>query len=252
MNTQETTSHSDTQIFLRDLARTKHPLLNGIVRFNTRLAERVHTDTGSALSTFLPAQSSFAALRLGAVMPQIFGQETGAWVLDFRQPSRRIALLPPGLLIRLAHWYGLAVFRKETCGLIGREAVTELQQRVGEEGHLFALRRAELLTGNRVYAPDDPEENQIPLPERIERVGRQVIIACVYGTHACFSTSSTDTVSCDTETGRLLCARLAPTLPKGFLEPLVGAELPPALAVWPIVRKLVTKEIAPSWAPFFT
>lgn len=259
---------TNVQVFIKELARTGHPLLHGIVAFNARLAERIATPWGEKAALLagvpaglLPARSSFAALRLGAVMPLIFGESVRSWVLDFRQPSRRIALLPPALLVRLGHWYGLAAFRQEVGRLISREEVLALQAQVGEEGYYFALHRAELLTGNRVPVPHIPAsafptQGQSTLLEKIERVGRQVVLTCILGmcSEAPLEAAplERDGGMSDATTGISLCARLAPTLPFDFLEPLPGAVLPPVLTVWPIVRKLIIKEIAPSWAPFFT
>lgn len=140
------------QDFLKGLARANHPLLRRIVDFNTRFAARIPAASEGRMLPelprgLLPARTPFAARRFAPVLPLMFGQKTTPWALDFRQPSRRIALLPPDLLVRLSCWYGLAAFRREVGELIRRDAVMALLEQDGELRGVLETYRSLLLPG---------------------------------------------------------------------------------------------------------
>lgn len=74
---------------------------------------------------------------------------------DFEDPRRRLALLSPATLARLARHCGAALAWPRIASVIGRAEIQELKAALGEDAHAFALRRG------RMIVP----ENEAVLPE---------------------------------------------------------------------------------------
>jgi hypothetical protein len=166
------------------------------------------------------------------------------WVLDFRQPRHRLALLPEEHVLRLARYFGLVRFRGEITGLIRREDILNLRAEVGEEGHIFALHRTALLSfpTNSYWSSASPSasslaelETSAPLALRVRRSGFLGLAACL--------ADAPETVF-----------RMARRASVGeFTEILDAARRNrPDSNPWPMLRNLLCKEVIPAWAPCFS
>lgn len=227
-----------------------NPLLAGaVVAFNTRvpappasegvLSGGVRPEAAPLLPLF--ARDARSSSRMAGRLPLLYADAGTAglkprswWALDFRVARHRLALLDPDTLTRLVLWCGLMRHRGEIARTIDRESVLALRAEVGEEGHMFVLRRSALLPGARDLraAP----EGGGPIGERLRAGGCAMIASCL--------ADAPGTVT----------AAFLRTAPGMFAEPLRSA---PAAGGdpsrhWPLVRTLLFKEIAPAWEPCFT
>lgn len=225
--------------FLAGLIGENTPLAAQIVAFNTGLAGQADrgrlTGAGRSLALFMAKTGSSA--RFSRHLPLLVADAPEEWALSFEQPRHRLALLPTPGLWRLAHYFGLVAFRSEVAGLIAREQVLELRREVGEDGHVFALNRTALL-------PRPPKPGAAPgepLPLRIRRCGQEAVAACLKDAHPAVVAA--------------LCLKLPEDFAGKFRR--TGADAAPgaryeAGQVWPLIKTLVTKEIEPQWAAYFS
>ena len=232
--------------FLQQLIRSRHPLLGGILAFNRRLVSRLRPDVLSpAGRTLAPlAAEERASARLARHLPLLVAAQHPPhphWLLDFRAPRHRLALLPETSLLHLARWHGLTRHRAQVATLIDRAEVLALRAEVGEAGHFFALRRSSLLPGAREAAPQPaPETKKTPLPERIRHTGFAAIARCLAGA------------------GPALLDALALVLHGDFAGHIAAVRTsPPASAdaavdEWPLLSTLLFKELDPAWEAFFS
>ncbi len=236
--------------FLQGLIRSRHPLLGGILAFNRKLVSRLRPDVlspaGRAIAPLI--RDERASNRLLRHLPLLAHGGDGpapsaSWLLDFRVSRHRLALLPDETSLRLALWYGLTRHRAEVAALIRREDVLALRAEVGEEGHLFALRRSSLLPGARETAKGAEKEvpRAAPLAERIRHAGFSAIARCLGDAKPALL----DALEC--------------ILPADFAGHVAAVRKSPratsadaAAADWPLLRTLLFKEIDPAWAPCFS
>lgn len=211
---------------LPEALRPLHPLLQRDLRVSARLSL---------------ANQHLALPDAGAEERKKWGDEN--WIFDFSLPRHRLALLPGPLLLKLAAWFGLAHFRDEVAKLVRREDVLALREAVGDDGRAFALRRSALLPGLRQAPPaflTPGQDAAKPLTERIHLAGFAAVAVCL------------------TDAAPAIPSRLAATMPDEFADRLLlaakadaEASEPEAAQVWPLLRTLIFKEIAPEWEPCF-
>jgi hypothetical protein len=134
----------------------------------------------------------------------------------------------------------LVRFRAEIAGLIRREEILALRSEVGQEGHLFALRRTALLSfptdlSWTSVSPSAWLDTSVPLPLRVRRSGFMAIAACL--------ADAPETVF------RLASRAAGPELAE-FL--LAARRSRPATCPWSLLSILLGKEVATAWSPCFT
>lgn len=228
--------------FLKNTIKNNRPLFSAIVAFNSN-ATRVLTSTdSSALSTTgqLFAQSGLlestmastrGRKRLNAMLPTLLNDIPADWFLDFMEPRTRLALLDVSTLQRLAMHLGLAANAKAVAQCIMRPQVQAIKEAYGEDGYQFAVKRAPFLTVDCSTLLPEPE-TVCDLPERIHQQGHMGIALCF------------------AQEPKQLRQWIELTLPKEFTRtPDKGAAN--ADAIWTVIRRLLTKEVAPEWAPCF-
>lgn len=154
--------------------------------------------------------------------------QAGFW--DFGEETRRLALLPPEDLERLALTFGVCVHGAELARIVLREQVLAMREELGPELYLYAVRRGRFQLGSirQFFLARDARES---LAGRIRRHGRQAVVWCLDGWP---------------EELRARC----PGLPAGEERP---GDMSPAArrALWFGLKKLLVKEVAPQWAACF-
>ncbi|MBB5037727.1 SctK family type III secretion system sorting platform protein [Prosthecobacter dejongeii] len=96
----------------------------------------------------------------------------GVW--DFEEIPRRLALLSPATLERLACFTGAALCWPRISAIIGKQQIQELKANLGEETHAFALRRA------RMIVPESetfPAQENVSLTDQVHSLGWDVLIS---------------------------------------------------------------------------
>lgn len=242
--------------FMVECLRSRPRLAKALLDFNCRLPSRLRENAlPEALKPLHPllqrdlrASARLSLANQSLASPDARAEERQAWgdanwIFAFSLPRHRLALLPGPLLLKLAAWFGLARFRGEVAKLVRREDVLALREAVGEDGRAFALRRSALLPGLRHDAPaflTSEEDASRPLFERIRLAGFAAVAACLV--------DAAPSIPC----------RLAATMPEEFAARLLlaakadaEASVPDAVVVWPLLRTLIFKEIAPEWEPCF-
>ena len=91
------------------------------------------------------ASSRHGQGHLAVWLERALGLEAHAPVWDFEEPRRRLTLLGPQALARLAKFAGAALTWPAIVSVIGKSQMQEIRSDLGEDAHAFALRRARLL-----------------------------------------------------------------------------------------------------------
>lgn len=159
---------------------------------------------------------------------------------NFETSSRRLALFAPEHLIQSANLAGIALNAPKIQKVILKHEVLAMRRDLGEDGYRFALKKAPFLLGNLEF-PVPRQTDEQSLPEYTEVCGRQLLHACFYGE----PTS--------------IIQRLQFKFPKNG-----GLDLDPNQRVgdkqrawrnlkkesaWRIIKKILTHEVHPQWAP---
>ncbi len=158
-------------------------------------------------------------------------RDAGFW--DYAEESRRLALLDAETLAALSLVAGVALHAPEIARVLRREELLNLRAGIGEDLYRYALCRGQYQLGTvrRLFAQLDLS---FPLAER----------CALHGSMAT----------------RLVAARWPEELAKRVflaLPPLPEGREVPAFSeaevreVWIALKKLLLKEVAPSWAPCF-
>lgn len=134
-----------------------------ICRFNFLPSQYIH----SSWLTTLPAgfimerlrHCQRTAHRLSRYLLAHFGLENQYW-FEFTDPIHRIALLNSHHLIKLVFYTGLTLNADPIRRAVGRCEVVNLKAAIGEEGYLFAVKRAPFIwptSENRGALPTDTD-----------------------------------------------------------------------------------------------
>lgn len=152
---------------------------------------------------------------------------------DYVEESRRLALLDAETLARLCLVAGVAFHAADIAHVLHREQVQELRRAIGETLYTYALYRGQYQVGT-VSAVFAELHTSLPLEERCRLHGSMAprLVAARWPEE--------------------LAARflpVLPALPEGTAMPALDeAE---TLAIWHTLKKLLLKEVTPSWAPCF-
>ena len=149
---------------------------------------------------------------------------------DFTEESRRLALLDAVNLRKLQKLFGVAVHAEEIAKVVARAEVLAIRDSLGEDIYDYATHRGQYQLGgvSRHFCKEDQE---LPLLDRIDKHGLQAMALCA--------------------------ASWPESLRKIFeekLEERLEQEKPSAEVrhlVWFGLKKILLKEVAPQWAPYF-
>lgn len=145
---------------------------------------------------------------------------------DFQSPRRRLALLPPATLERLARFAGATVLAPAIARIITRDERRSLTDRIGEDAYLFALRRGRLLTPTPELSAFLQRDGD--LHASVEHAGWRLLAACVE------------------DESPALRLRFRLKTPRAVTLPAGGEAAPHRDAAWalvePIVRETLSRE----------
>ena len=218
--------------FFTDVLASRPLLWEAMLRANSRPAS---ASEGFPDASALPGEAAASLLyrlagRPDAARREQRGQHAAFW--DYAEESRRLALLDRETLAALCLVAGVALHAPEIACALRREDVLTLRSGIGEDMYRYALCRGRYQLGSvrRLFAGLHPS---LPLAERCALHGSMAprLVAALWPEE--------------------LAERFLPSLP-----PLPGGELPSfsegeIREIWNALKKLLLKEVAPSWAPCF-
>ena len=165
-------------------------------------------------------------------------ESRGFW--DFAEESRRLVLLDVQTLHRLCRVTGTALHAPAIAAVLRRDEVLPLREELGEDMYRYALYRGRYELGGvrRFFAM-----SQEPFPAR-QSLGR------LCARHGVMALRLVATGWPEALVQRFdVMLPVLPDLPKDTALPaLSGAD---RNEIWRAVKKLLLKEVAPSWAPCF-
>lgn len=225
--------------FFKELIRERHPMVPLIFEFNLAPSAWVH-------ESWIPVplkpprfeklkRSAGARRRLSRLILREHGLE-GDFCFDFREERKRLALLDGVTLERLALFTGIALNAHRIAKTIDRASVLQLKKSIGDDGYRFALKKVPFLL------------NSIPRPGAGGGPGdpagfREFALAC----------GRTALEECLAGASPALRKRFAMKFPRPCPEGPAGAARDGGdCALWPLVRKVLLKEVDPKWIPYFS
>lgn len=244
--------------FLKSTIKTNAPLMEAIIAFHSRKIERVLTDpylskslspvgkyvhASGALNVML--RSRRARQRLTTNLHDLTTNLPETWFLEFMEPQARLALLEPDTLRMLAEYLGLTLNAGAIARTIVQSHVVSIKKQFGKKGYLFAIKRAPFLLNENaeltalaraLVLPDSPpaQDNETELTHRIRTQGQLGIALCL------------------TNETPHLTQWLSVSLPEAMLQThSIKLSSPNKSILWKTVYRLLTKEVAPQWAPCF-
>ena len=149
---------------------------------------------------------------------------------DFTEESRRLALLDAVNLRKLRKLFGVAVHAEEIAKVIVRADVLSIRDSLGEDIYDYAMHRGQYQLGgvSRHFCKEDRE---LPLLERIRKHGSQAMALCA--------------ASWPESLRKIFEEKLEETLEQKKTSVKVRH------LVWFGLKKILLKEVAPQWAPYF-
>lgn len=214
--------------FFRELAARRGALFEAVLRFNACAPAMGSNGVPPSVAEVLDASSRGrqAHIRLGE-------RPGGFW--NFEEESTRLALVEPETLESLVLHFGVAVNARAFAAVVRREEREALARQVGRDLVGYALGRGAFHLGEtrRHFLA---RHGDVPLAERVRLHGAEALGLC---------------------TGRwpeALRAVAGERFP-GLVDPAAEArERDHKLErlVWFGLKKLLTKEVAPQWAPCFS
>ena len=172
-----------------------------------------------------PLTHGLAAAESGAAEPVPF------W--DYAEESRRLALLDAPALLGLCRVTGVVLHAPAIATVLLRDEVLPLRESLGEETYQYALQRGRYQLGGvrRFFQWRDTD---LPLAARCALHGNMALrlVAGLW----------------PEDVALRVCDRL-PELPETAALPSLTEE--ECHELWRGVKKLLLKEVAPSWAPCF-
>lgn len=228
--------------FFFEIISNKPELFSAIVEFNCKLLYEVMLKVSDEMTALTIATPGFDVslnqkLALWAIdlkKDRLVETEYCFW--DFGEETRRLALLEPEVIERLELVFGAAIHAEDISKVLKRAEVLKLQQILGEELYQYSLLRGryQLGTVRRFFLA---KEIPLPLSDRIQWDGRLALRIC---------SSSWPT---------FLQSRFFSQLKMLFLpqEERMSQEysLPVIKGVWDGLKKILLREVAPQWTPFF-
>lgn len=203
-------------------AKANPDLFRGVYDFNCRpqfwLNSAVVEDLPHAIVVRALAGAAHGGRHLSAWLHKTLGLDAQEAVWDFQEPRRRLALLSPESLQRLARFAGSALCWPRLSSIIGRAEIQEIKAAIGEDAYSFALRRARLLVA----------QNEALVPQAGEPLVPQVIEA---GWNLLATAASDDAGSVQ----QRLMLKLPPAVAKKTVRP-VDPEL--RTRAWSLIRKI--------------
>lgn len=160
---------------------------------------------------------------------------------DYAEESRRLALLPPKMLLRLAQVFGIAIHAPEIAHIVKKEQLLPLKADLGEELYHYALYRGQYQLGK--------------IRELFFLLDRQETLCCRAMRHGIASLRA-----CALAWAPELQTRTFARLAKNAAQDadLFSAPLPAPLRqeqnasrLWQALKKLLIHEVAPTWAQCF-
>jgi len=223
-----------SQGFFSNALTSRPQLWRAMLRANPRPALENEAVNAALAEYFEGAE----AARLRAWLqssPLALGVRQFSSFWDFGEESRRLALLGEAELTALARVTGVALHAPDIARVLRREDQTALREALGENLYRYALYRGQYQLGSvrRLFAERD---HHLPLAERCVLHGRLALRLVA--------------ASWPQELEQPFCARIEGL----FLEPLSGECVLTAgetREIWLALKKLLIKEVEPSWAPCF-
>ena len=161
-------------------AKVNPDLFRVIFDFNRRPQSWLHPEVMSALPhrhlVQALSQTNHGASHLSGWLGRELKLDSAETHWDFEEPRRRIALLSATTLHRLSCYAGSAACWPKIAAAIQRDELREVKATLGEEAHVFALRRGRLIV---------PEEETLSPPSGLSlaqhamKVGWQIVSAVV-------------------------------------------------------------------------
>ncbi len=203
-------------------AKVNPDLFRVIYDFNCRPQFWLH----STLMEGLPQSGVVRALagathgsgHLSCWLSKTLGLDPGEVEWDFQEPRRRLTLLGPASLARLACFAGAALCWRQLSAIIGRVQIQEVKTALGEDAYSFALRRARLLVSQNDAAISVAGE---PLVDHAINMGWNLL-----------ATAASDDADCVQQRFML---KLPPAIAKKTVRP-VETEL--RARAWGLIRKI--------------
>ncbi|MCG8530929.1 MAG: Yop proteins translocation protein K [Desulfovibrionales bacterium] len=230
------------RVFVKSMLKENPELLEMALMFNLDAPETVHDDWLSGYGKELKESGALEVMqnsprgyaRLSERLNALTGGSASGWFLDFSTPRRRMALLPEETILNLCTDLGLSINAKYVARTIFRPQVQALKATFGSRGYAFAVKRAPFLLGDCSDLLPPPDSGS-GLVHRIREHGR-------LGFALCFASEPA-----------ALRDRVQMQLPAGFMDvsSFTGDIHETADRVWPVLRTLLMKEVAPEWAQFF-
>ena len=152
---------------------------------------------------------------------------------DYAEESRRLALLPAPALLELCRVTGVVLHAPAIAAILLRDEVLSLRRSLGEETYQYAMQRGRYQLGGvrRFFQWRDTD---LPLAERCALHGTMALLL-IAGLWP--------------EDVALRVRDRLPALPATAVLPSLTEE--ECHELWRGVKKLLLKEVAPSWAPCF-
>ncbi|MDL2279753.1 hypothetical protein LJC15_03695 [Desulfovibrio sp. OttesenSCG-928-G11] len=229
--------------FFKETFRRNRPLFNGILRLNLpgsgdfapgRLPGEAARLAGEGLLRSLEVSPGGARRVRAYLLGQCRGANEESFFFDFRDERRRLALLAPSELLELMTLFGGCVHAPQIALAVRRQEVLELRETLGRHYDYVLLRgRFQLARARRCF---EDRYRHRPLPERIRLTGRDALRVCMADWPEALRQLA----------GSRLPENPPPGWPEGFPSEDGNAEL-----VWSGLKKLLLKEVAPTWRNCF-
>lgn len=161
-------------------AKMNPDLFRVIFDFNRRPQHWLHPEVVAGLPQAnvvrVLSQSTHGQSQLSSWLLRTLQLDDCEGVWDFEVIPRRLALLSPASLERLARFTGAALCWPRISAIIGKHQIQELKANLGEETHAFALRRARMIIpeAETMTAQDD-----ISLTDQVHSLGWDVLISAI-------------------------------------------------------------------------
>ncbi|WP_446424038.1 SctK family type III secretion system sorting platform protein [Mailhella sp.] len=229
------------QRFLEETVRRRPALFEAIVAFNrSQLRSAAASSSHSVCPSMASALFSDARIRRACVSACDTSVTPRGW-WDFSEETRRLVLLSPEQLRRLALCFSAAVHAEELARILDRKQVLELRDLLGDDVFSYAIRRGRYQIGSLrqvilQYLP------AAPLGERLLLLARAVLLL--------MGEAWPD------ELRRLWVLKLNAL---DFVSDGLSASAGPLpqlsreqrRALWFTLKKILLREAAPQWAPCF-
>ncbi len=168
--------------------------------------------------------------------------EAKSFYWDFSEESTRIALLPDSLLYSLSRIAGVALNARALASCIVRSEQQQIRAAIGEDMYQYALQRGQYIVGEAEEIMEEYDRDA-PLSARTVRHGWRALwfLAQSWPAELCDAFSGLVEAAWETDGIAAQAQLSAPQLSKASREIL-----------WRFLKKCLLREVAPSWAQYFT